>query len=150
MMSEPSSPKRSFPLTTVGALVRGPSGRVLIVRTTKWRGTWGVPGGKVDWGETLEAALKREFREEVGLELDNIQFALLQEAVLDPQFYRQAHFILLNYWATTTTETVTPNQEIVKWEWLFPKEALTYALNSYTRVLIEHYLASLASAPHHD
>lgn len=45
------------PLPTVAALVSGPSGRVLLVRTTKWRGLWGVPGGKIEWGEPLEAAL---------------------------------------------------------------------------------------------
>ena len=56
---------KNYPLTTVGALVKGPSGRVLIVKTTKWRGSWGVPGGKVDWGETLEAALIREVQDEV-------------------------------------------------------------------------------------
>ena len=72
-----------YPLTTVGALVKGPLDRILIVKTTKWKGAWGVPGGKVDWGETLEQALKREFREEVSLDLFNIEHALIQEAVLD-------------------------------------------------------------------
>jgi len=101
----------------------------------------------VDWGETVEAALKREFREEVGLELENIEFALLQEAILDPQFYRKAHFILLNYWATSATETIVPNEEIVKWDWLLPEEALLYPLNSYTKTLLEHYLVSLKDNP---
>jgi ADP-ribose pyrophosphatase YjhB (NUDIX family) len=75
-----------IPLLTVGALVKGPSDRVLIAKTSKWSGLWGVPGGKVEWNETLEVALVREFREEVGLELTNIRFALLQQAILDPKF----------------------------------------------------------------
>jgi ADP-ribose pyrophosphatase YjhB (NUDIX family) len=32
------------PLATVGALVVGPSGRILLIRTHKWRDSWGVPG----------------------------------------------------------------------------------------------------------
>jgi ADP-ribose pyrophosphatase YjhB (NUDIX family) len=112
----------------------------LIAKTTKWRGLWGVPGGKVDWGETLESALLREFREEVGLDLVEIRWALLQEAVLDPQFCREAHFIMMNYYARSTTETVIPNDEIEEWVWVTPQEALNYSLNTYTRVLIEHYL----------
>ncbi len=131
---------KTFPLSTVGALVCGPSSRVLIAKTTKWRGLWGVPGGKVDWGETLEAALVREFREEVGLDLVEIRWALLQEAVLDPQFCREAHFIMMNYYARSTTETVIPNDEIEEWVWVPPQEALNYSLNTYTRVLVEHYL----------
>jgi len=134
--------KKLFPLATVGALVTGPSGRLLVVKTTKWRGTWGVPGGKVHWDETLEAALRREFREEVGLDLHQIRFALLQEAVCDPQFYREAHFVLINYFAACDRETIVPNEEIEEWAWVMAEEALKYPLNTYTQILIQHYLDS--------
>lgn len=134
---------QNYPLTTVGALVKGSSGRVLIVKTTKWRGTWGVPGGKVDLGETLEAALIREFQEEVGLDLKSVRFALLQEAVVDPQFCKEAHFVMINYYAVSNSETITPNEEIEEWAWVTPQEALKYALNSYTQILIQDYLQTL-------
>lgn len=128
-----------FPLATVGALVANPEGQVLIVRTGKWRGTWGVPGGKVEWGETLEAALLREFREEVGLELEQVRFALLQEAVDDPQFHCSAHFVLINYFASSRQSTITPNHEIEEWAWVSPEQALTYPLNTFTQLLVEAY-----------
>lgn len=134
---------KNYPLTTVGALVKGLSERVLIVKTTKWRGTWGVPGGKVDWGETLEAALIREFQEEVGLDLTSVRFALLQEAVIDPQFCKEAHFVMVNYYAVSKSETVTPNEEIEEWAWVTPQEALKYPLNSYTQILIQDYIQKL-------
>lgn len=130
----------TYPLTTVGALVTGPCGRVLIVRTTKWRGSWGVPGGKVEWGETLDAALRREFREEVGLELAAIEFALMQEAIADAQFHRPVHFLLLNYFAFAQETTVSPNEEITEWAWVTPQQALTYPLNSFTQRLVQAYL----------
>ena len=134
---------KNYPLTTVGALVKGPSGRVLIVKTTKWRGSWGVPGGKVDWGETLEAALIREFQEEVGLDLTSVRFALLQEAVVDSQFCKEAHFVMVNYYALSQSETITPNEEIEEWAWVTPREALEYPLNSYTQILVRDYIQTL-------
>ncbi len=137
---EKSAVKAQFPLVTVGALVKGPSDRILIVETTKWKGTWGVPGGKVDWGESLETAVAREFMEEVGLKLNDIRFAMFHEAILDPQFYKEAHFIMVNYWAKSDGEDVVPNEEIVRWEWVTPEVAFDYPLNSYTRILIEKYL----------
>ena len=128
------------PIPTVGALVRGPSGRVLVVRTTKWRGRWGVPGGKVEWGERLVDALLREFREEVGLALERVEWALFQEAVFPPDFHEPMHFLMFNYFAESPTEEVAPNEEIVEWAWVPPREALDYPLNVHTTPLVERYL----------
>ncbi len=133
-MNQPLPPPR--PLCTVGALVVNPKAEVLIVRTTKWRGTWGVPGGKLDWGESLQEALLREFREEVALDLQQVRFALLQEAILDSQFHVPAHFVLINYFAFSANTEVVPNEEIVEWAWLPPEQALSYPLNNFTERLV--------------
>ncbi|MCP2015131.1 ADP-ribose pyrophosphatase YjhB (NUDIX family) [Deinococcus sp. HSC-46F16] len=125
------------PVVCVGALVWGPGERVLLVETTKWRGLWGVPGGKVDWGETLEAAVIREFREETGLDLTDLRYAQTQEAVLSPEFHKPAHMLLVDFFARTASLTVTPNEEIVDWSWATLEEALTLPLNTYTRTLVE-------------
>ncbi|MFC4639086.1 NUDIX domain-containing protein [Deinococcus hohokamensis] len=125
------------PVVCVGALVWGPDGRVLLVRTTKWRGLWGVPGGKVDYGETLVDALKREFREEVGLDLEDVLYAQTQEAVLSQEFWRPAHLLLVDFFAGTATHEITPNEEIETWAWVTLAEAETFTLNTYTRTLLE-------------
>ncbi len=127
-----------YPIPTVGALVEQ-GGRVLLVRTPKWRGLWGVPGGKVEWGESLEEALRREFREEVGLGLKEVRFALVQEAIFSPEFYKPTHMLLFNYFAQGEGE-VRPGEEILEWAWVRLEEGLSFPLNSFTRVLLQTYL----------
>lgn len=135
-------PRAQKPVACVGALVRGPSGRVLIVRTTKWSGQWGVAGGKIEQGERAADAVVREFAEEVGLTIVNPRFVCVQEAINDPVFFRPAHLLLLNYLADTDAESVVPNEEIAEWAWVGPREALArYPLNRYTVELIELALA---------
>lgn len=133
----------TYPLTTVGALVRRPDGRVLLIRTHKWRDTWGVPGGKIDYGETIKGALEREFLEETGLSLTRVFWGPVQEAVRSPEFHKEAHFILLNFIALTDGSTVTLNNEAQDHAWVTPEDALTYNLNTPTRNLLGFYLAHL-------
>ncbi|WP_407539659.1 NUDIX domain-containing protein [Deinococcus radiomollis] len=135
--NEPPSSAPQRPLVCVGALVRGPDDLYLIARTTKWLGAWGVPGGKVEWGEALQAATLREFREEVGLTLHSLEYVQTQEAVLSDEFHKPAHMLLIDFLARTDSTEITPNEEIAEWAWVTLSQAAGYPLNTYTRTLVE-------------
>ncbi len=131
---------KRYPIPAVAALIAAPDERVLIVRTVKWSGLWGVPGGKVDYGETLEAALRREMREEVGLELHDIRFAFNSELIEDEKFHKPMHFVSAEYLARSVHTDVVINSEIESFAWVAVREALEYPVNRYTRVLLEYAL----------
>lgn len=59
------------PVAAVGALIVDHADRLLLVRRARdpGKGRWGLPGGFVDRGETVEEALQREVHEETRLEL---------------------------------------------------------------------------------
>ena len=128
-----------FPITTVGALIFNPAREVLMIRTHKWSNLWGIPGGKIKWGETAEDALLREIKEETNLDVTNIQFAMVQDCIRSKEFFKEAHFVLLNYTCDTTSTAVTLNDEAEEFQWLTPAHALTTLdLNTPTRILLEH------------
>ncbi|MDP1875942.1 MAG: NUDIX domain-containing protein [Actinomycetota bacterium] len=61
------TPARQIPC--VGAVVLDGDGRLLLVRRANppAQGLWSIPGGRVEEGESAEAAVVRELREETGL-----------------------------------------------------------------------------------
>lgn len=131
--------RSDFPITTVGGLLRDEAGDVLMVKTWKWSGLWGIPGGKVEYGETLETAFRREVREETGLEILDLKLVLVQDAVEHPEFHKPMHFVLINYLASVAGfhPVVRLNDEAQEYLWISMPEALNMPLNGPTRALVE-------------
>jgi phosphoglycolate phosphatase-like HAD superfamily hydrolase/ADP-ribose pyrophosphatase YjhB (NUDIX family) len=128
-----------IPLATVGALIFNSKNEVLMIRTHKWSDKWGIPGGKIKWGETSEAALRREILEETGLKISGIKFVLVQDCIHSKEFYHDAHFVLLNYTCRCAGKNprVKLNDEGQEFRWLKLTEAKKLKLNKPTKILIE-------------
>jgi len=75
------------PFSTVDAIIEIEEGVVLIKRSNPPFG-WALPGGFVDYGESLENAVAREMKEETGLDLEELrQFHTYSEPDRDPRFH---------------------------------------------------------------
>jgi ADP-ribose pyrophosphatase YjhB (NUDIX family) len=109
-----------------------------MIRTRKWSDLWGIPGGKIKRGETSEDALRREILEETNLEVEAVRFVLVQDCIDSPEFYRPAHFVLLNYTCRCVEgREVRLNEEAQAFRWVSVDEAFALPLNKPTRVLLE-------------
>ncbi|HTV76200.1 MAG TPA: NUDIX domain-containing protein, partial [Candidatus Baltobacteraceae bacterium] len=131
-----------FPLATVGALIFNSKDEALMIRTHKWSDLWGIPGGKIKFGETSQAALRREILEETGLKISGIQFVLAQDCIHSKEFYRDAHFVLLNYTCRCTNRNprVKLNEEGREFRWVKLAETKKMKLNKPTKILVEAVL----------
>jgi phosphoglycolate phosphatase len=125
------------PIVTVGGLIFNAAGQVLMIRTHKWSNLWGIPGGKIKWGETSTAALQRELAEETGLQVTDVRFVLVQDCIHSKEFYRDAHFVLLNYTCRCDGQALVKlNDEAREYRWLTMEEALALPVNQPTRHLL--------------
>ena len=132
--------KQQFPEPTVGALIFDQKGELFLMKSYKWRDKYVIPGGHIELGETIEEALKREIKEETGLDIYDIEFILLQEFIFDKHFFKRKHFIFLDYACKTKSLKVKLNSEGQSYIWMDPKKALKLPIEPYTKRAIKEYL----------
>ena len=87
---------KKYPLITVGALIFNKKNKILFVKSNKWKGQYGIPAGKVHYGEKIIDRLKREIKEETKLDVYGIKFLLRQEIINPKDFFKKLHFVSLN------------------------------------------------------
>ena len=121
-MADTPSPK---PVIGVAAVIWNDRQEVLLIRRTKEprKGQWSLPGGKVEFGERLEDAVRREVREETSLAIEPAALAGYREAIVrDAQNGVERHFVILCFAARWISGEPTLNDELDDARWLDPAE----------------------------
>lgn len=130
------------PWVGVGALIIHDA-RVLLVRraTEPLKGDWSLPGGVVEVGESLHAAVKREVMEETGL---NIKVGELAAVIdwIDPDSDGKVefHYILIDYLATIISGEPRPGGDVDALGWYTREQLETVQIQEFTLDVILRHL----------
>jgi ADP-ribose pyrophosphatase YjhB (NUDIX family) len=127
---------------TAGAVVLDEAGRVLLLGHALRRGQgWGIPGGFIHAGEQPEEAVRREVREEIGLELEEVELVLVRTLTTA----RQVEVIFRARMKAAALGERSSSFEIDRAEWFAPDE-LPGELSRDQRRLIALALAGAANS----
>jgi 8-oxo-dGTP diphosphatase len=109
----------SYPQLAVSAAIFR-DGKILLVRRAKSpaRGFYSLPGGRVEFGETLHAALHREVAEETALKVEIVDLAAWREVV--PGTSGGAHYLIMSFAARWSAGEPVLNDELDDYKWLAP------------------------------
>jgi ADP-ribose pyrophosphatase YjhB (NUDIX family) len=105
-------------LAVSGAIFR--DGKILLVRRSRSpaRGFYSLPGGRVEFGESLHTALHREVDEETGLRIEILGLAGWREVL--PGNGGGGHYLIMSFAARWTAREPVLNDEHDDFKWLAP------------------------------
>ncbi|MCL4418733.1 NUDIX domain-containing protein [Patescibacteria group bacterium] len=135
--------KQKFPEPIVGGLILNKKGELLLVKSPKWLDRYSVPGGHIEVGEDFATALRREVKEEVGLDIEVKDLLYFEEVIYTKEYWKPKHFIFFDFYCTVNNnaEVKIDGQEIIGYMWVKPEEALRLRTDSFTKRAIKEYLS---------
>ena len=129
------------PRVGIGALVMSEDGEILLLKSHKWHGRHILPCGHVEFGEKMKDAVKREVKEETGLDVFDIDFLRLDELIFSEEFHdKERHFISVNFKCKTRNKKIMLNDEAESFIWVKPEDALKLNLDILTKSSIRKFI----------
>lgn len=111
------------PTVSAAAIILDQEGRALFIRRAKEpaKGKLAIPGGFVDFQETAEEALRREIREEVGLEVGALEFLCSR---INDYHYHDVTYPVVDFFFVTQARTTDaqPFEDVQTCCWLEPSK----------------------------
>jgi 8-oxo-dGTP diphosphatase len=128
-----------------GALIINEKNEILLVRRTSNTANeasfWSLPGGSVDFGEKVVDAIKREIKEELGVEIELTKFLGYHDHILEKE---NQHWVAIHYLAKIVSgipqNLESEKHSEIRW---FPIDELPKNITSTTSEPLRKYLESL-------
>lgn len=142
--------KREYPdrpIVGVGAVIVQ-DGRVLLVRRAAepLKGEWSIPGGMVELGETLRAAVEREVREETGLTVRAGEvLGVFDRIVRDEAGKARFHYVLVDFLCERVGGEALAASDAAALCWAAEDEIETYRLSPPTLEVVRRGLAAMGA-----
>ena len=133
------------PFLGVGALIFE-GAKILLVERGKepLKGYWSLPGGILETGEKLEAAVRREVLEETGLEVEPLSiFEIFERIMPDAGGRPEYHYVLIDYLCRPTGGRLQAASDVSRAEWVAEQNLGQYRLTEGTLAVIERAFAKL-------
>ena len=108
----------SYPQLAVSAAIFRDS-KILLVRRARSpaKGFYSLPGGRVEFGEALHAALHREVAEETALKIEIVDLAAWREVVPETG---GGHYLIMSFAVRWSAGEPVLNDELDDYKWLAP------------------------------
>jgi ADP-ribose pyrophosphatase YjhB (NUDIX family) len=128
-----------FPLVGVGALIFN-RGRILMAQRGKepLKGWWTLPGGALETGELLDAAVRREVLEETGLVVEPGRvFEIFERIIRDSEGAAEYHYVLIDYLCRITGGESCAGDDVARVAWMRLEELKGLQITEGTLRVIE-------------
>jgi len=118
------------PIVGVGGVVIS-GDRVLLIRRGKepLKGKWSIPGGMVELGETLAAGVRREIKEETGLEVEPLDVISMFDRIQRNRSRVQYHYVIIDYVCRRKRGRLSPATDVVDARWVKRSDLSQYQLS---------------------
>lgn len=119
-------------------------GRVLLVKRGKepLKDYWSLPGGILETGERLAEGVRREVREETGLEVDPYElFEVFERIMPDEGGLAEYHYVLLDYLCRVTGGTLEAADDAASAAWVARDELDALAVTEGTLAVVKRAFA---------
>jgi ADP-ribose pyrophosphatase YjhB (NUDIX family) len=127
------------PLIGVGAILLRRD-RILMAQRGRepLKGWWSLPGGLLEIGETLDFAVRRETREETGLEVKPLGVLEIFERIMrDGAGLPEYHYVLIDYVCRITGGTLGAGDDACAVEWVRRRDLAKLRITEGTLAVIE-------------